>query len=264
MLKTKDFFNLANQNYFNPKNINYFRFSSGVKSFVYLVVILISLKMKILIVAATRQEIKPLLDKMEFHENIEANFIKCRIKHLEIDFLIAGIGMVATTYHAGKKLNNNNYNLALNIGICGSFNDKLELGAVVNIVQDHFSDLGAEDGNQYLSIKEMGLEGDIEMINNTHIKNNVLNLIPKVSGITVNTAHGNELSIKKVIQKFNPNTESMEGAAFMFVCENEGVAYAQIRGVSNYMERRNKLAWEMKLAINNLNIKILEILNAFE
>jgi futalosine hydrolase len=92
----------------------------------------------------------------------------------------------------------------------------------------------------------------------------VLDEIPKVCGITVNTAHGYEPSIEKVLNKFHPNTESMEGAAFMFVCENEKIPYAQIRAVSNYMERRNKTAWDITLAFENLNIKVLEILNAFD
>lgn len=219
--------------------------------------------MKILIVTSTRFEVQPLLGQLELCSNLDGKFINCRYKNLEIDILIAGVGMVSTAYYTGKKLSNV-YDLALNIGICGSFNRNLEIGEVVNIVQDHFGDLGAEDGEQFLSIKEIGLEGDIEMFNETYIKNMVLDEIPKVCGITVNTAHGYEPSIEKVLQKFHPNTESMEGAAFMFVCENEKIPYAQIRSVSNYMERRNKTAWDIPLAFENLNNKVLEILNAFD
>ncbi len=219
--------------------------------------------MKILIVVATRFEIKPLLSQLEICSNVDNRFINCRYKNLEVDVLIAGIGMVSTAYYTGKTLSNK-YDFALNTGICGSFNKYIEIGAVVNIVQDYFADMGAEDGEQYLSIKEIGLEGEIEMLNETHIQNNVLFEIPQVCGITVNTAHGNEKSIEKVFQKFHPNTESMEGAAFMFVCQQEGIPYAQVRAVSNYMERRNKLAWNIPLAIENSNKKVLEILNSFE
>ena len=63
--------------------------------------------------------------------------------------------------------------------------------------------------------------------------------------------------------KFHPNTESMEGAAFMFVCENEGIPYAQIRGVSNFVEKRNKENWNIPLAIENVSKKVFEILNEF-
>src|ERR1035437_4117529 len=218
--------------------------------------------MKILIVAATKFEIDPLIHQMETTRHLNEKSICSTYNNLEIDFLITGVGMVATAYHCGKKLNEE-YDLALNIGVCGSFNSNLEIGSVVNIVQDHFSELGAEDAEQFLSIKEIGLDGKIELFNETLIKNNILNEIPKVCGITVNTVHGNEKSIEKVFNKFHPNTESMEGAAFMFACENEGVSYAQIRAVSNFVEKRNKANWNIPLAIENLNKKSLEILNAF-
>ena len=170
--------------------------------------------------------------------------------------------MVATAYYCGKIINDS-YDLALNVGICGSFNTNLEIGAVVNIIQDHFSELGVEDGQQFLTSKEIGLDAKIEMYNETIISNNKLDEIPKVCGITVNTVHGNEKSIEKVFGKFHPNTESMEGAAFMFVCENEGIPYAQIRGVSNFGEKRNKENWNIPLAIENVSKKVFEILNEF-
>lgn len=218
--------------------------------------------MKILIVAATKFEIETLLNQMENTQHLNEKLSSGTYKKLEIDFLITGVGMVATAYYCGKVINDS-YDLALNIGVCGSFNTNLEIGAVVNIVQDHFSELGAEEDEKLLSIKEMGLEGKIELFNETIIKNKVLEEIPKVCGITVNTVHGNEKSIEKVFNKFHPNTESMEGAAFMFVCENEGIPYAQIRAVSNFVEKRNKKNWNIPLAIENVNKKVLEILNEF-
>lgn len=218
--------------------------------------------MKILIVAATKFEIDPLIQQMETTRHLNEKSICCTYNNLEIDFLITGVGMVATAYYCGKIINDS-CDLALNIGVCGSFNSNLEIGSVVNIVQDHFSELGAEDAEQFLSIKEIGLDGKIELFNETTINNIVLEEIPKVCGITVNTVHGNEKSIEKVFNKFHPNTESMEGAAFMFACDEKGIPYAQIRAVSNFVERRNKTNWNIPLAIENLNKKVLEILNAF-
>lgn len=218
--------------------------------------------MKILIVAATKFEIESLINQMESTRHLNGNLISGIYQKSEIDFLITGIGMVATAYFCGKTINNS-YGLALNVGICGSFNTNLEIGSVVNIVQDHFSELGAEEEEKILTITEMGLDGKIEMFNETAINNTILNEIPKVCGITVNTVHGNEKSIEKVFNKFHPNAESMEGAAFMFACENEGIPYAQIRSVSNFVEKRNKANWNIPLAIENLNKKVLDIVNEF-
>ena len=110
--------------------------------------------MKILIVAATKFEIDPLINQMENIHHLNENLISCKYKKLEIDFLITGVGMVATAYFCGKTINDS-YRLVLNIGICGSFNTNLEIGSVVNIIQDHFSELGAEEGEDFLTIKEI-------------------------------------------------------------------------------------------------------------
>src|SRR6185369_7024934 len=146
-------------------------------------------------------------------------------KKLEIDFLITGVGMVSTAYYTGKVLNDT-YDVAFNLGICGSFNKNLDLGSIVNIYEDCFSELGAEDGEAFLSLEDLKLEGITKISNNKQGSlNHIIELLPKVTGITVNTTHGNEKSIEKAFQKFHPYVESMEGAAFMFVCENERIPY---------------------------------------
>src|SRR5262249_18472991 len=73
-----------------------------------------------------------------------------------------------------------------------------------------------------------------------------------VEGITVNTAHGNEDSIAAIRRRQKPQIESMEGAAFLYACMIHKVPFAQVRAVSNVVERRNRAAWNIPLAIRNL------------
>ena len=217
--------------------------------------------MKILIVSATKFEIEPLLREMKSLKLFNGNLICCTYRNLEIDFLITGVGMVVTAYSMGKTLNGN-YNIAFNVGICGAFNKNLELGTVVNIFEDCLSELGAEDGEEFLSLESLKLKGVTKFTNtNSQIKNSALNELPIVNGITVNTVHGNEKSIDKVVKRFHPIVESMEGAAFMMACEYAEVSYAQIRAVSNYVELRNKENWNIPFAIENLCTKLIEILD---
>lgn len=217
--------------------------------------------MKILVVAATKNEIMPLLSLMSLNKKEADVLFSVGYKNLTIDFLITGVGMVATTYHLTKALHNK-YDLAINIGICGSFNKNLEIGEVVNIYEDCFSELGAEDGDGFLSLQELNLNGITRVKSSSCLYTDTLvELLPKVNGITVNTVHGNEKSIQKVFEKFHPYTESMEGAAFMYVCGSEQLKHIQIRAVSNYVELRNKDAWNIPLAIKNVNAKVVEVLN---
>lgn len=221
--------------------------------------------MKLLIVAATSMEIMPLLNytKIEKWEGVDI-FKSVEFKGIQIDYLITGVGMVATAYWMGKKINTS-YDFVINAGICGAFNRNIEIGDVVNVIEDTFSELGAQDDTRFLTLSELNLPGTTTLHNiGKEINNAVVASIPKVNGITVNTVHGNELAIEKVVDKFHPMVESMEGAAFMMACDLENVPYMQLRAVSNYVERRNRDNWNIPLAIKNLNKKLIEIVNAFQ
>jgi futalosine hydrolase len=52
----------------------------------------------------------------------------------------------------------------------------------------------------------------------------------------------------------------MEGAAFMYACLIHEVPFAQVRAVSNVVERRNRSAWKMADAIESLGAAALRIL----
>ncbi|MGY4383208.1 futalosine hydrolase [Pedobacter sp. UYP24] len=200
--------------------------------------------MKILLVAATMPELSPLAD----HFNLPKGAF---LQSDGFDVLITGVGMTATAFSLGRYLNSK-YDLVLNLGIAGSFDKSIPLGSVVNVVSDVFSELGAEDGADFISIDQLGLGRSIYKSNfNSTLP--VINDLQKCSGITVNRVHGNELTIEQVISSRSPITESMEGAAVLYCCEKVALPCLQIRSISNYVERRNRESWEIGLAIKNLN-----------
>jgi futalosine hydrolase len=55
--------------------------------------------------------------------------------------------------------------------------------------------------------------------------------------------------------------ESMEGAAFLFACNQTKVSCRQIRAVSNYVEKRDRSKWNIPLAITNLNKVLIDFIN---
>ena len=169
--------------------------------------------------------------------------------------LITGVGMVSTAIAVAKELSSNQYDLVVNIGIAGSFNRSLEVGSVVEVNEDYLSELGAQDSNRFLSPLEMELEMDykVNMPERTHLK--------KVRGITVNTVHGDELSIMKIVHRLNPQVESMEGAACMLACKYANVPCVQIRAISNAVEKRNKSNWNIPLAIQQLNKELEQFIS---
>jgi futalosine hydrolase len=84
----------------------------------------------------------------------------------------------------------------------------------------------------------------------------------RVGGITVNTVHGNERTIAAVRERFHPDVESMEGAAFMYASLVAGVPFAQVRAVSNVVERRNRGAWKIEQAIDALGERAVSLLES--
>src|SRR5262245_4790750 len=105
--------------------------------------------------------------------------------------------MVATAAWCSRTLGGDSYDLALNLGICGSFDRTLGLGTPVHVVSDCLPELGAEDGDAFISIHDLGLLGrgefpfrDGRLMNDAPPANATLAQLPPVRGITVNTAHG--------------------------------------------------------------------------
>lgn len=213
---------------------------------------------KFLIVAATKQEIQPLLthfnvvvtsDNGLFTSNSEPN----------ISILITGVGMVNTAYQMGR-YSHTIFDHVINVGVCGAFDRGLKLGEVVVVVEDILSEMGAEDDNLFIKYTEMNLGGTNVYKQHIRFQNPSMDLLKKVNAITVNKVHGNENSIKNVSSLFDAHVESMEGAAFFRGCNALSENYYQLRAVSNYVEKRDKSKWNMPLAINNLNSFVVNLI----
>jgi futalosine hydrolase len=84
-------------------------------------------------------------------------------------------------------------------------------------------------------------------------------LIP-VKAITVNTIHGTQEKIKRLKDKYKAEIETMDGAAFFYVCLMEKVPFLQIRSVSNFVEIPRVENWYLPLALKNLTKSTMDIL----
>lgn len=199
--------------------------------------------MKTLVVAATTAELSGIYDYFQLQP---ATFIQGP----GFDILITGVGMTATAFALGQTLNNS-YTQLLNLGIAGSFDRQIPLGALVHIQKETFSELGAEDKEAFLTIDELGFGSST--ITAIPADNPILKGLIKGSGVTVNTVHGHMESIQRIAARLSPTIESMEGAAVFYAAQQTKTPCIQVRSISNYVEERNKAAWKIGLAIKNLN-----------
>ncbi len=194
--------------------------------------------MKILIISPTREEIRP-LDRML--EELEA---AGTLRNHLIDLAVTGVGSTLTAFRL------------------------LQNGTVVNVIEERFADLGAEDGENFLDAFELGLlEPDTfpfmngSLLNKSTVKSDTLDSLPRVTGITVNKVHGNEKSITSINSKYHPRVESMEGAALFYCCLMESVPFLELRCVSNTVEKRDRSKWNIPLAVEKLNQTAMKIIS---
>jgi len=224
--------------------------------------------LRILVSAASNREVVELLNYIEFVHQIESNYKSYQYANLQIDILITGYAGSFTVYHLTRAINMINYDLVINIGLAGSFDHFLEQGFVVNVIQDQFADLGVENKNDLFTIFEEELmnenefpfvEGKLNGIGNFEIEE-IDSLIP-VKGITVNTLRSDPKWIKLMRTKYNPEIETMNGAAFFYVCLSEKVPFLQIRAISHFVEITRIENWNIPSAIKNLTNSLISIFN---
>ncbi len=223
--------------------------------------------MKILIVSATKFEVIPFTESLGAPEILNNHLSRYQTNQHQVDILITGVGMVFTTFYMSTLLATNKYDYAINAGVAGAIDKKLKPGEIVNVVDDYFYELGAEDGDAWLSVADLNLltENDYPYTSKGLVNTKLLNLPPilalkQVTGQTVNKVHGNAQSIKTMENRSNAQIESMEGAAFLYCCLQHKLPSAQIRAISNYVEPRNKASWQMKEAILNLNEFLIRLI----
>jgi futalosine hydrolase len=218
--------------------------------------------MNILLVAATPFEIQPTIDFLHTQQ--------FRIGKNEWNILIAGIGGILTTYNLTTNLLANRPDYLIQAGIAGSFRPELIPGSVVCVAEELMGDLGAEEGNEFRDVFDLGLKKENEtpfigkILKNPNTEFGKKHGIIPVRSISVNEITTRRERIELLIKKYNPDIESMEGTAFHYVCLRESVPFFQIRAISNYVGERNKNNWSLGLAIDQLNKVIIDIVLSFE
>ena len=189
-------------------------------------------------------------------------------RDIEISVLVTQAGGISTAWAMKQWLCVNPApDLAINAGIAGSFSEKIRVGDVVIPVSDCFGDMGLETDGRYVTLAEAGLidadrfpfKGGLIMSGNKFV-DQALKILPGAKAVTVNTASGTAQSIDRLIKKFNPEIETMEGATFFYICAVEKIPFLAVRAVSNRVEPASRSSWNIPWALENLARKLYDVL----
>ena len=213
--------------------------------------------MHILICAATENEIQPTLQFLIKQPSGKNHVIRV---------VFTGVGGISTTYNLLKAINEKRPEYIIQAGICGTFNSDLEPGKVVLIFEEIMADLGTEELGAWQDVFDLKLADaaafpfhDKKLIN-PHCEDWKKYGLPFVRSISVNEITTNKDRIRVLHEKYMPVVESMEGAAFHYVCLLEKIPFMQMRSVSNFIGDRDKSNWEIENAISNLNTELTRII----
>jgi futalosine hydrolase len=217
-------------------------------------------KMKLLLVAATEMEIAPAIEVLKKNGFVLGGH--------EANILVTGIGQVATTWMLTNALHTTRPELVIQAGIAGAFSTRMALGSVVFVQKDCFGDLGMEEKGQFSTIFDNGFANADDapftkgwLVNNSHALEG--KLTEAVRAVTINKVTDSIVQQQQLINHFNPDLETMEGAAFHYVCLKAGIPFVQLRAISNYVGERDKSKWQLQEAVNNLNNTLLQLIGEY-
>lgn len=190
-----------------------------------------------------------------FPSELEARNFSSESEHT-VNTLVSGIGGFATMYNLTKYCVKNRPDFIIHAGICGSFDDTLELGDVVCVMIDQFADFGVFENGQWKTGFDMKLisshkkpftQGELVATNTDIVP------YPKVIAVTSQTITSTTTQREMLEKKFHPAIETMEGAYIHYVCIQEDIPFVHLRSVSNTVGERNKSRWDIETAVANLH-----------
>lgn len=215
---------------------------------------------RILVVAATQAESDVVKQFSDVNGPAAGNH--------SVELLVTGVGSIATAWALSKWFSANPApDLAINIGIAGSFRKEIRIGEVVVPVSDCFADAGIETDKGFLTLTEAGLHDTDKfpfdhglLVSENKFVREITTFLRPVKAITVNTATGTIGTIDRLVGKFDPDIETMESATFFYLCIRERIPFISIRAVSNRVEPRDTSKWNIDLALRNLSEQLGEFL----
>lgn len=217
--------------------------------------------MKILVTAAEEQELRRAeraFDMVKKSKDVKA----------QVEFRLTGIGAVQACHCVTREVvaaaaAGDPYNLVVNLGIAGSYDlEAFPIGSAAVISREHFADLGFGSEEGFSDLFQYGiLEKDDfpytkgalarQLLPYPHIEK-VLEKYGAGAGATVQCVTGTQARCKEIVDMYNPQIESMEGAGVYYAALMEKVPFFELRTVSNAVGERDTSKWESKAALDTL------------
>lgn len=186
-----------------------------------------------------------------------------RFHHLHLHILISGVGMLESSYRLSEYLSQNTIDIALMIGVAGG-SQSTQIGEAAVVQTEELMDGVWEDG-YFKTVFDLGLaDPDALPYRDGVLLADLPKLFwaeaPSKKSITVGTIIDDVQWCEERLAMAEATLESMEGAAFYYVCGKKCVSSLQVRGISNHVGVRDKSLWKIEEALQSANVLLLQIL----
>ncbi|KAF5037048.1 Futalosine hydrolase [anaerobic digester metagenome] len=189
-----------------------------------------------------------------------------RFDYAGLDFLacVTGVGPVAAALRAGEILERHPAAVGIvNLGICGSFDPHSALGAVCVASAEVWPEYGVHrsDGTEEPFGFQMLQDLPLSPVNRLELDPSAaasdMGLFlpeswPCGTSLTVAGVTGDPQRAALLLARHEPATENMEGFGLALAARRKGIAFLEVRTVSNPVGVRDKSRWNFRLALDSL------------
>jgi futalosine hydrolase len=167
-----------------------------------------------------------------------------------VEVVAVGVGTAAaaagTAYLLARPLPV--FTTVVSAGIAGGFARRLNVGAAAVATRSVAADLGADGPDGFLPLDELGFGATSLPATALALPGGVRGAILTVSTVTGTAARADALAARYP----DAVAEGMEGFGVATACALAGVAFAEVRTVSNAVGPRDRGAWRIREALDAL------------
>jgi len=193
----------------------------------------------------------------------------------DILLVTSGVGKVNAASSATAVIENYPVRAVINFGVGGAYPDAgLNIGDVAIASKEIYGDEGVFTAAGIKGMKEIGIPlvriGKTKYFNEFPLdppsipfpkdENNMNIMIKTGNFITVSAVSGSQKRAKDLGKRFGAVCENMEGAAIAQVCALYELPMIELRGISNMAGVRDKRKWNLKIASENCQKLVLEMI----
>jgi len=183
-------------------------------------------------------------------------------------WLESGIGKANTAMTLAAYAQRHKVERAVLFGIAGAYEESgLDLGDVALASEEVQADLGVKDGGMKgMGFPTLTVEGPRHFHNRFPLDKALSSDLAKRLDVPLKRFLTRDLvcetpaEARALAKKWEADLENMEGAAFAQACLWLGIQGAELRAVSNLAGIRDKTQWRVRLAVEALEARVLELI----